>query len=920
MDPNMTQEEFEAKLDALVEQIAAIKKGAKVSDADKKRLQLIHDSAVELGHLCTDGDGKGGTDGEPTKAGARWSADDMKLVKNLHDTAVNLGAVCPNDSSASNSVAMKVAKRDDVAPKAGTDKYGKVEFADATNHKYPIDTAKHVKAAWSYINMPKNAKKYEAKDLATIKGKIIAAWKKLIDKDGPPEAAAKSESLQDTINDIRSDFYEAVRPAQLAPSATPLDIWCADVLDDSIIARVGDDSFQIGYSYNEESGEYEFDSQDKWQKVEQEWVPAKLEGELMVNFGSNVKAGSDGHLSGHLVTFGSENTPDDSPFKDFFTKDTEYGGKVDGMTVPLYFHHCIPIKAKRSKKVVRFTEKVGEGTLKMDDSGIMIDAILTNTKYADAISTNIKALGWSSGTAAHLVVREERKNGTHWIKRWPLGLDASLTPDPADKRNRAQVASIKSVADVELDLDEPEVETIGGEASPQASTASGDQSLLDKITQSLKGITQMDEKQKQAEELAKLILPALKTAMADEAKKAEDEKKRLEDEAKAFDEKVQAAVKAAMAGKRPGMPVNGGGTKTNPKADKDMVNLNLKTEPGDDDFKAFNWFLKTGDPMPIRTGEAFDQAVAAGDIMPGLKTTYNLLESTQYQGQEAVPTLVANKIIEKRDPISIVRKAGADVQQVTSNAIVIPIEKASPEKFVITTIDGNNTFDQTTVQPIDKASVTIYMFTKSVPIDLQLLADATFDVEAWVGRRFARAMALTENYYFMVGTGTSMPQGIVAGASAGITSAASSALAFADLTNVYHSLTSEYRDDVSWFMNGTVEGLVRGVTGNPAYFVGNGGYQGAVGNTGFPQGAGWFVAPSKVFNSADMDSYGTTKKPVVVGNVGAGYAITERAGFTVLRDPYTLANKGLVNILFYYRNSGAVVNTNALKLITMPSF
>jgi HK97 family phage prohead protease len=42
--------------------------------------------------------------------------------------------------------------------------------------RYPIDAA-HVKAAWSYINMPKNQKGYTAGQLASIKSKIRAAMK-----------------------------------------------------------------------------------------------------------------------------------------------------------------------------------------------------------------------------------------------------------------------------------------------------------------------------------------------------------------------------------------------------------------------------------------------------------------------------------------------------------------------------------------------------------------------------------------------------------------------------------------------------------------------------------------------------------------------------------------------------------------------
>jgi hypothetical protein len=44
--------------------------------------------------------------------------------------------------------------------------------------RYPLDTKAHVKAAWSYINMPKNAKAYTAAQLKRIKGRIRAAAKK----------------------------------------------------------------------------------------------------------------------------------------------------------------------------------------------------------------------------------------------------------------------------------------------------------------------------------------------------------------------------------------------------------------------------------------------------------------------------------------------------------------------------------------------------------------------------------------------------------------------------------------------------------------------------------------------------------------------------------------------------------------------
>jgi len=44
--------------------------------------------------------------------------------------------------------------------------------------RYPIDSETHVRAAWSYINMPKNAQKYSSEQVSNIKAKIKAAGKK----------------------------------------------------------------------------------------------------------------------------------------------------------------------------------------------------------------------------------------------------------------------------------------------------------------------------------------------------------------------------------------------------------------------------------------------------------------------------------------------------------------------------------------------------------------------------------------------------------------------------------------------------------------------------------------------------------------------------------------------------------------------
>ncbi len=88
-----------------------------------------------------------------------------------------------------------IEAREDVNPKAGAAEYGKVEFADAKNKKYPVDTADHVRSAWNYIAKEANAAKYDPDEVSQIKSKIVSAWKKLIDKAGPPSAGKAWDKL-----------------------------------------------------------------------------------------------------------------------------------------------------------------------------------------------------------------------------------------------------------------------------------------------------------------------------------------------------------------------------------------------------------------------------------------------------------------------------------------------------------------------------------------------------------------------------------------------------------------------------------------------------------------------------------------------------------------------------------------------------
>jgi hypothetical protein len=89
-------------------------------------------------------------------------------------TAFNDSSVrAPWDRSAAEGVQLAMAAEEP---------YGDVKYADPgyrdNQKRYPIDTPEHIRAAWAYINVAKNAAEYDAKQLAKIKSRIMAAAKK----------------------------------------------------------------------------------------------------------------------------------------------------------------------------------------------------------------------------------------------------------------------------------------------------------------------------------------------------------------------------------------------------------------------------------------------------------------------------------------------------------------------------------------------------------------------------------------------------------------------------------------------------------------------------------------------------------------------------------------------------------------------
>ena len=235
------------------------------------------------------------------------------------------------------------------------------------------------------------------------------------------ENQEKSASLDAITRMVRDAWHAQFSTPPVPQEASADSMWPREVFDDKIVVEAPDGMWAYPYALDDDGVTF-----GEPEKVEIDYKPAKFFDDDMIIFGGEVKALGDGKVGGYLVRFTDETEPD--IVGDFFDATTKFG---DVAASPVYYNHGLD-----STLGLR---TLGEGKLEVQDAGMWIEAQLElRDEYERAVYALAEKgkLGWSSGTAPHLVQREQKGEAWH-VKKWPLGLDASLTPTPADPGNRA---------------------------------------------------------------------------------------------------------------------------------------------------------------------------------------------------------------------------------------------------------------------------------------------------------------------------------------------------------------------------------------------------------------------------------------------------------------------------------------------------
>ena len=543
----------------------------------------------------------------------------------------------------------------------------------------------------------------------------------------------------------------------------------------------------------------------------------ELDQDALILFGGEVKALGDGRVGGLLVRFSD---PEDVDLVgDYFDAGTDFGPAKESAT---YYMHGMDKKLGRK----RLSESA---VLEPQDVGVWIEHQLDlRDAYEAAIYGLAKAnkLGWSSGTAQHLVEREQINEKVHYIKSWPLGLDASYAVSPADPFNTA--IPLKSWAGaVPLDL---EVGAEGAVVTASPPTTEG-QTVTVNIN-----ITGAEAKADIPDQMPSEEATTEVTTMSDETKTAEvveESAPTVDYEAiaqKAADTAIKAyqATLAAMPGKdKAGVVVSG-----------DEADRKLRGNP----FKSWGELLmqvvRAGSPydgsidqrlLPLRSNDPADEggfsvAKALGnaavgslnvDYLKSLKAPMGLNETVPAAGgflvgTDSAPGLLA-RVYDSGMLLSRVDMVGvsAGSNSMTFNAENETSRADGSRRGGIRAYWAAEAAEKTASAPeFRQMELKLRKVVGLVYATDELLADASA-LQAWILTNLPEELRFVVEDAVINGTGAGQPQGILAsGAVVSVakeTGQAAATFVAENAIKMFARMWAPSRRNAVWLINQDVE-------------------------------------------------------------------------------------------------------------------
>jgi HK97 family phage major capsid protein len=321
-------------------------------------------------------------------------------------------------------------------------------------------------------------------------------------------------------------------------------------------------------------------------------------------------------------------------------------------------------------------------------------------------------------------------------------------------------------------------------------------------------------------------------------------------------------------------------------------------QPAVEHKAAFDAYVRGGDSANLRALE--QKALSAG---------------SNPDGGFLVPPEIEYKIGERLFNISPIRSL-ASIRTISSNVYKKPMMATGAVAGWVGETDART---QTTTPTLDELSFPAMELYAMPAATTLLLEDSAVDIDEWLAQEVDRVFAAQEGAAFVTGDGNNKPKGFVSYntvansswtwgnigyVASGVAGAFPSTAPSDVLVDLIFALKAGYRQNAAFVMNRKTQSLIRKFkdTTNNYIWQPPASPSGRASLMNFP-----------VHDVEDMPDIAANSLSVAFGDFKRGYLIVDRAGVTVLRDPYSAKPY----VLFYTtkRVGGGVQDYDAIKLL-----
>lgn len=316
--------------------------------------------------------------------------------------------------------------------------------------------------------------------------------------------------------------------------------------------------------------------------------------------------------------------------------------------------------------------------------------------------------------------------------------------------------------------------------------------------------------------------------------------------------------------------------------------------------EAFNAYLRHG---MAELGNEQRQALRQGFV--DAKELRAQAVGTGAAGGYTVPQGFRNQIVERMKDYGAVQSVATVLTTETGAALPWP---TNDDTGNVGALLAENTQIAEQDLTLGTAQLDAYKYTsKLTRVSLELIQDSAFDIEAFVVRKHGERIGRITNQHLTTGTGSSQPNGIVTGATSGVTAAGGVAITADELLDLIHSVDPAYRAKGQFMLSDTALKSIRKLKDSNGMYLWQPSVQSGVASSLF--GHGYVI-------NQDMAVPAVGVKSVLFGDFEAGYVVRIVKAIQSIRFDERYMDFFQVAFASFARMDGEVQDSFAYRALT----